>query len=156
MAFASQAIEAAKIGSMIGDYIRILVFSQYTLALPWPQKKTKELIDPFTGSFVSKIPFSIVYLRFALKVASFFEERQNNQGLEFYNVGIARLYRVIKRLIKEPDYYNRVYKKEQKSWNIYYDILDFLEKALVAGDDFGLKIKKKAEDIVENCLIELE
>ncbi len=156
MAFASQAIEAAKIGSMIGDYIRILVFSQYTLALPWPQKKTKELIDPFTGSFVSKIPISIVYLRFALKVASFFEERQNNQGLEFYNVGIARLYRVIKRLIKEPDYYNRVYKKEQKSWNIYYDILDFLEKALVAGDDFGLKIKKKAEDIVENCLIELE
>ncbi|MFH1082877.1 MAG: hypothetical protein V1751_05755, partial [Pseudomonadota bacterium] len=66
-AFAGEAIESAHIGKLIGDYARILLFSQYAGVLSWPVKRIKELLDPFTGCFISHIPITVVYLRLALR-----------------------------------------------------------------------------------------
>ena len=49
--FAGEAIEGAKPGKYVGDLIRILFFSYYARALPWPVAQIKKTIDPFTGCF---------------------------------------------------------------------------------------------------------
>merc|ERR1712232_1123569 len=63
-AFAMEAMEAARIGKMVGDYERILLFSEFTKVCSKDFKATKELVDPFTGCFCVPIPFTTAYLRF--------------------------------------------------------------------------------------------
>jgi len=54
-AFAQEAIESAEIGRTVGDYVRMLYFSGYAGALPVKESELKELFDPFTGCFISKL-----------------------------------------------------------------------------------------------------
>ena len=82
-AFAGEAIRSARIGKLVGDYIRILMFSCYARVLPWSVKKTKDLIDPFTGCFVSYMPFTVVSLRFALKIASFLKKANRKRDATY-------------------------------------------------------------------------
>ena len=73
-AFAGLAIEAAKVGRFVGDLVRTLYFSHYVRALPWPDKKVKQTIDPFTGCFASYLPTTLVALRLAMRVGELFGE----------------------------------------------------------------------------------
>jgi hypothetical protein len=45
------------------------------------------------------------------------------------------------------------YKKECLGWNLYYDTLSALEDALKNGDGFALKLREKAEGIIEKCSV---
>ena len=158
-AFAGEAVKMAATGKLIGDYIRILVFSYYVKALPWPFKKIKDTIDPFTGCFVSRIPLTVVYLRFALKAASFFNEssdEKKQQGFEFLQSGTRRLHETILELTKEPNPLIERFRKEKKGWNMYYEILDRVETETKMGDAFGLELQKKAKSLVETCKINFE
>jgi hypothetical protein len=155
-AFAGDAIEAVRIGKLIGDYARILLFSYYAQALPWPVKETKEITDPFTGCFVSRIPFTVVYLSLTLKAASFFvENRQedNHQGMCLLQLGSKRLYETIQELKKIPNPLIKKYHEEKSVWDTYYDILDLAEKNLQNKDAFALELQKKARDLMEDCRI---
>jgi hypothetical protein len=40
-AFAGEAMKAAAIGKLIGDYVRILMFSHYVRVLPWSFQSVK-------------------------------------------------------------------------------------------------------------------
>lgn len=150
--FAGQAIKTAKIGKIVGDYTRILWFSYYARALPWPLEKTKDNIDPFTGCFISSLPFTVVYLRLALKAASFFSSIEKyNEGLDLLTTGTQILDRAITHLDKEPNPLIKQYQKEKEGWNLYYDILDRIEEELKTDDSFALELKKKAVNLVKDC-----
>ncbi|MBW2615784.1 MAG: hypothetical protein JRD02_06385 [Deltaproteobacteria bacterium] len=155
-AFAVEAIRSAKTGKLIGDYVRILMFSHYAEALPWPVEKTKHCIDPFTGCFVSHIPFTVVYLRLALQGALYFNEGKPKEGFELLQMGTTRLHRIIKELGKTPDSLKERYMAEKKAWNAYYDILDRIEDGLEETDPFTLDMKEKTERWIKDCEIDLQ
>ncbi len=155
-AFAGESIKIAEMGKLIGDYIRILMFSYYIRALPWSFEEIKKTIDPFTGCFVSRIPLTVVYLKFALQVASFFEEgtqEKNQTGFAFFQSGTIRLHDTIQKLVQEPNPLIEQYQKERRVWHLFYDILNEAEKGIKQGDAFALELKEKAKDLIESCKI---
>ncbi|UCF86727.1 MAG: hypothetical protein JSV71_04380 [Nitrospiraceae bacterium] len=155
-AFASEAMKAAAIGKLIGDYVRILMFSHYVRALPWSFQSVKNAVDPFTGCFVSRIPLTVVYLRFALKAASFFEkgtEESREKGFEFLQLGIRRLHEAIQELTGKPDSLGAQFRNEKQGWNIFYDTLDSVEKGIQEGDVFAHGLRDKAKNLIRNCRI---
>ncbi|MCK5505710.1 MAG: hypothetical protein KAJ10_11130, partial [Thermodesulfovibrionia bacterium] len=155
-AFAAEAIRMAATGKIIGDYIRTLMFSYYVKALPWPFEDIKNGIDPFTGCFVSRIPLTVVYLRFALKLASFFADNskeKNLQGLEFFRMGVKRLNETIQQLTSNSNPLLEQFNKEKNGWSIYYEILDKAEDGIKNEDPVSLELQKKARTLVENCRI---
>jgi len=153
--FAIEAIKSARTGKLIGDYVRILMFSHYAGALPWPVEKTKRCIDPFTGCFVSHIPFTVVYLRLALQGALSFNEGKSGDGFELLQMGTNRLHGIIKELSNRPDSLKKRYLAEKKAWNLYYDILDRIENGLREGDSFALDMSEKAAKLMKDCEIDL-
>jgi len=155
-AFASDAMRAASLGKLIGDYTRVLWFSYYSRALPWPVGDTKEMLDPFTGCFVSHIPFTIVYLRMALKAASFFasnREDKTAEGVKFLDLGARRLSRVMDILDQEPNPLIEDYRREKSVWDVFYDILDLIERRIAKGDAFALELRRRARELAEGCRI---
>jgi hypothetical protein len=153
--FAIEAIESALTGKLIGDYVRVLMFSHYAGALPWPVEKTKGCVDPFTGCFVSHIPFTVVYLRLALQGALSFNEGKPGDGFELLQMGTNRLHGIIKELSSRPDSLKNRYLAEKKAWNLYYDILDGIENGLKEGDPFALDMSEKAKKLIKDCEIDL-
>ncbi len=151
--FAEEAIKAAKVGKIVGDYLRIIWFSYYARALPWSTEEIKEFLNPFTGCFISPIPFTIAYLRLSLKVARLFEEGSQAEATELLNTGKRRLATVADKLLKEPDFVFNRYNKEKELWNLFYNILDSIEKALSSSDPFAKKLQERFEKIVKECCI---
>lgn len=155
-AFAVEALKMAAAGKLIGDYIRTLMFSYYIKALPWSFNDIKKEIDPFTGCFVSRIPVTVVYLRFALKLAAFFpvgNKEKNEPGLEFFRVGTGRLHRSIQQLTSKPNPLADQFSKEKRGWDLFYNILDKAEEEIKRGDSFALMQREKAMTLIDNCRI---
>ncbi|GBE41716.1 hypothetical protein BMS3Bbin09_01624 [bacterium BMS3Bbin09] len=153
-AFAAEAVRAAASGKLIGDYIRTLMFSYYAEALPWPIEEIKDAIDPFTGCFVSKIPLTVVYLRFSLKLAFLLNQgtkEKDSEGLEFGLSGIRRLYEIIQKT--RTNSLVEQFNNEKKGWDLFYDALDNTESGIKKGDPFALELKEKAAAIIDNCRI---
>ncbi len=154
--FAGDAIKMAATGKLIADYIRILMFSYYVRALPWNFDDIKDTIDPFTGCFVSRIPLTIVYLRFALKAATFFTEndrKKNQQGAGFLKIGVRRLHETVQFLNKDINPLIDQVRNEREGWRLFYDILDKAENGLKKDDTFYTALKAKAEELLEKCKI---
>jgi hypothetical protein len=63
------------------------------------------------------------------------------------------LRKIIQKLLGEPDFLVERYQREKQGWDIYYDILDYLEKGLQEADAFALELQKKARILVEDCRI---
>jgi hypothetical protein len=154
-AFAGEAIRAVAAAKLIGDYIRILVFTSYARALPWPVEQVKELIDPYTGCFVTPIPITIVYLRLALKAASLFQEGEKAAGRELLEMGTDRLWRMIRIWEDQPLRLREVYVREKEGWDAFYDIMDRVEAAAASGDPFALRLKGRAQEVMDGCKIRL-
>ena len=152
-AFAQEAIESAHIGKLLGDYVRILFFSGYGSILDHNISRLKDSFDPFTGCFVSKIPATVVYLRFALKAASFFSEGQDEQGLEFISHGAKRIATALQFVQGEDSPLKHQYVTERRGWDLYYDTLSALENALTENDHFALDLRQKAKLIIGECLV---
>ena len=154
--FAGEAIEGAKLGKYIGDLVRILFFSYYARALPWPATKTKKVMDPFTGCFVSKLPFTAVYLRLSFHLAEMFahdDEPVNVEGVQLLKQAVERLEKVIGELNRTPNPLIEKYRQEKEGWDLFYDLLDHLEEALERGDAFALNLRDRAGELVEDCRV---
>ncbi|MBL7031847.1 MAG: hypothetical protein ISR97_01545 [Nitrospira sp.] len=155
-AFAAEAIKMAASGKLIGDYIRTLMFSYYAEALPWPIEDIKDAIDPFTGCFVSRLPLTVVYLRFSLKLALSLNQgtkEKNCEGLELGISGISRLHETVQKLTHGTNPLIEQFNKEKEGWNLFYDVLDSAEAGTKEGDPFALELKEKAAAIIDNCRI---
>ncbi|MBW1697016.1 MAG: hypothetical protein JRH18_13285 [Deltaproteobacteria bacterium] len=150
-AFAQQAIESARIGTLIGDYVRILYFSAYARVLAEDITTIKKILDPFTGCFISKIPTAVVMLRFALKAASFFTAGKNKEGGDFVTNGAFRIKNALD-FIRNGGL-KQHYEREQRGWNLYYDTLEALREALKREDEFAVRLKQKTRAILDQCLL---
>jgi len=152
-AFVQEAVESSYVGKLIGDYIRILNFSAYAQVLSDDFLKCKDEVDPFTGCFLSRIPITVVYLRFCLKTASFFGEKKQEQGIEFIKVGASRISKTLDFIRGPNSLLQQIYEKEREGWNLYYDILSILETAINKGDEFALNLSKVAKDMINQCVV---
>ncbi len=155
-AFAQDAIKAAKFGNLVGDYIRILYFSEYANALTEDVQQLKNLINPFTGCFVSKIPVTVCMMRFALKGAGFFENNEEELGQRFFYENISRLQKAIDFITGNPSQLKKQIDTERKGWNLFYDALDYIESALKQNDKTAVLMKEKARKIIDNTKIRIE
>ncbi len=152
-AFAQDAIKAASSGKLVGDYIRTLIFSAYARVLTTNISELKQAVDPFTGCFMSITPKTVVFLRFCLKAASFFTAEKVEEGLEFITMGVPRIKDALSFVDEKNNRLKQSYEKERLGWDLYYDVLDEIEKGLKEEDDFALKLQNKARNIVRQCLI---
>ena len=152
-AFAQEAIKAAGTGNIIGDYLRMLNYSAYARILSDDETEIKNLTDPFTGSFISRIPVTVVYLRFALKAASLFASGNEIAGVELVTSGAKRLSEAMGGREQNREGLRKRYERERAGWNLYYDTLEMIEKALRDGDDFALNLRKKSRKIMQDCAL---
>jgi hypothetical protein len=154
-AFAGQAIETAKAGRFVGDLVRTLYFSHYVKALPWPVDKVQQTIDPFTGCFVSCIPTTLVALRLALRVGELLAggHQAQAEAVEVMEVATNRMEPLIDRLTETPRILGDELAAERAGWDTFYDVLDALEKALVAGDQKAAELRKAARSMFQSCRI---
>jgi hypothetical protein len=152
-AFAQEAIESAEIGRTVGDYVRMLYFSSYADGLPVSKKALKEIFDPFSGCFISKIPVTVVYLRLALKAATLFRDNQTKKGLELVRSGARRISKALEFVQGESSALHSQYEMERHGWNLYYDILAAVEQALEKKNPFAVELRKKAQEIIRKCKV---
>ncbi|MGD1952930.1 MAG: hypothetical protein ACFB14_25285 [Leptolyngbyaceae cyanobacterium] len=151
--FAQEAIAMAKVGKQVGDYLRILLFSKYTDALPEVTDSIKADIDPFTGCFVSRLPITVAMLRFSLKVANLFNAGKSDEAAEFIHTGVFQLQEGFDFIQEEPSALQKTYEREKAGWQLFYQALDTVEKALQAGEPWALEVQETTQKIVENCLV---
>ena len=78
---------------------------------------------------------------------------KDHEGFEFLQMGTKRLHKIIQKLIKRPNPLIEKYQREKQGWDIYYDILNDVEKDIEKGDTFALKLQKKAKILIEDCKI---
>jgi hypothetical protein len=128
-AFAAEAMEAARIGKMVGDYERILLFSEYGKFCAEPNSSFEavmDLVNPFTGCFVSAIPKTVMYLRFALKALGFVAAGVPKDAVDFTMVGAPRVAECITFTDASdgPSKMAVQWKKEQATWDVFYDALE--------------------------------
>ena len=143
-AFAQEAMKAAHIGKLVGDYTRILLFSAYADLLAEDNSRIKKWLDPFTGCFISKIPVTIVYLRFALRVMLFFQEEIGDDGVAFIKNGARRISQTLKFISSD---FEETYRKEQAGWDLYYNILNACQSAQEKGDEFFTTLINRARKL---------
>jgi hypothetical protein len=154
--FAGEAVAAAHEGKLIGDYVRIVLFSAYARAAAGDIRALKERIDPFTGCFVSAIPATVVHLRFALKAASLFAAGDDAAAARFVREGATRLRRALEFAGGEESALRRAYLDERSDWDLFYATLAAIEGALDRRDGGALDLRRKARAIVEECRIPAE
>jgi hypothetical protein len=147
-AFAQEAMKAAKIGKLVGDYTRILLFSAYSDLLNAENFRIKHWLDPFTGCFISQIPITVVYLRFAMKALSFFNGAKGKEGIEFIDNGSKRINETLEFITSG---FVSQYNKERTGWDLYYETLSACRSALENDDPFVNELKERAVRIIEQC-----
>jgi hypothetical protein len=149
--FAGAAIEAARAGKLVGDDVRILYFSAYAEMLG--RERVKQLIDPFTGCFVSRLPLTVVMLRLALRIDHAFASGDADLGNELSAVGRRRLSEAIAFTSDGAGFADAV-EGERRAWSAYYDALDRLEEGLAGGEPWAKELGRTALGIIGRTLLE--
>lgn len=144
-AFAADSIKRAETGKIVGDYVRMILFSFYARALPWGIDRTKSALDPFTGCFITQLPFTLAMMRLALKTAGLYARRENDKAEELIKIGTRRIGDLIDQIEQDAGFIKNAYKEEEEGWAIYYDALDEAERGLAKNDPFFLNLKEKAK-----------
>jgi len=120
-AFAMEAMEAARIGKMVGDYERILLFSEYTKVCCSDFAVAKDLVDPFTGCFCVPIPLLTTWVRFSLKALGFLAAGKDGDAVDFTLMGAPRVSKCVEFVTGAPSKLEETFKAEVKAWDVYYD-----------------------------------
>jgi hypothetical protein len=166
-AFAGEAIAAAHVGKLIGDDIRILVFSAYADAVAGGDGGGDEgtcdgsldraaigrLLDPFTGGFASALPETVVLLRMALRTIRLFAAGDADAARGYAIDGARRVGAAFETFGDAAVVAARV-AGERAGWDAYYDALDLLESGIGAADERALALRARAVEIIDGCRIE--
>ncbi len=153
--FAQEALEAAKFGNLVGDYIRTLFFTEYAKAINENVGLLKEIVNPFTGCFISAIPITVCMMRFAIKGANFYEVEDEENGYRFFTENAIRLEKAIRFVEGDISKLKEQTEIELNGWNLFYNILDDLEVLLDKKDSSSLELSEKAKKIIDNCRLEI-
>ncbi|OGO57738.1 MAG: hypothetical protein A2V85_18465 [Chloroflexi bacterium RBG_16_72_14] len=158
-AFAGESIAAARIGTLVGDYVRVLDFSACVDAIsgdgadgaPGPAD-VKDLIDPFTGCFVSHLPVTVTLLRFGLRLARFVTDGDLAAAHEFALVGARRIGEALDRTLDRSRVRDEI-RRERAGWNTCFDALDALEAGIRQGDPGALALRDRGREIIAGCRV---
>jgi hypothetical protein len=148
-AFAGEAIRTAAAGKTVGDYERMILFSHYARALPWPRHETETSLNPFTGSFVHQIPLTTALVAFALKALISSKDGGKVNFKDFLEVGIHKLEPLIDAFQEQPYWLRRSYEQERMAWGSFYDILDRVAEDLGREDPEAVRLAERANSILE-------
>ena len=129
------------------------MFSAYAEALPEATDSIKADIAPFTGCFVSQLPITVAMLRFSLKVANLFNAGKSDEAAEFIHTGVLQLQEGLDFIQGEPSELRQTYEREKAGWQLFYQALEGVEKALQADEDWALEVQKAAQGVIENCRV---
>jgi hypothetical protein len=126
-AFAGEAIKAAAHGRFIGDLARTWIYTRYAASLPWGMARTKRQIDPFTGCFVSEIPYTIIFLRLALYCAGLLaaDPAADETVQAILSLAERKLVPLFEQ--ERDDYVATEYRRQRAAWDMFYDALDGAE-----------------------------
>ena len=143
-------------GKLIGDDVRILYFSAYVGAVAGDgtdgsldQAAIKALLDPFTGGFASRIPITVVLLRFALRTLGFFARGEDAWGSEYALDGARRLTAAMDSTT-DPVALRASVQRERAGWAHFYDALDELEAGIAVGETSALSAQRAVRAIIED------
>jgi hypothetical protein len=151
-AFAQEAMKAAHIGKLVGDYTRILYFSAYSNHLAEEKSRIKKWLNPFTGCFISNIPITVVFLRFALRAMQFFQEGKGDDGMAFIKNGTRRIDDTMQYISEDLE---SRYRQEHTGWELYYNILQACQSALNSDDKYMINLKDRAQKLIKNNLLNI-
>jgi hypothetical protein len=144
-AFAGDAMKAASFGNMIGDYIRTLYFSEYARVLTDDNlDSVKEIVNPFTGCFITPIPVTAVMMRFCMKAAGFFLDGEHEMGTRFVQANHPRLAHA---MAFAQDGLREQYQHERDGWNQFYDLLERIRP--------HEELRAKAVEIIDSCHVQV-
>jgi hypothetical protein len=149
--FAGGAIEAARVGKLVGDDVRILYFTAYANLLG--RERLKSLIDPFTGCFVSRLPVTVVMLRLALRIDDAFARGDDGLANDLLDNAPRRLLQALD-FTADAERLAAVVERERGAWQSYYDALDRLEEGLASGDGRTVELGQRALGIIGRTLLE--
>ncbi|MCK5505213.1 MAG: hypothetical protein KAJ10_08625, partial [Thermodesulfovibrionia bacterium] len=152
-AFAQEALEAAKFGNIVGDYIRTLYFSKYANTISSDTDGLKYIVNPFTGCFISRIPITVCMLRYAIKGASFYENEEYNMGHQFFVDNSKRLEQAIHFIEGDNSKLQSQVEIERKGWNLFYDTLANIESLIEKQDPFAIELANTAKQIIDSYKI---
>ncbi len=147
--FAGEAIQTAAAGKAVGDYERMILFSHYARALPWPWQETQTSLNPFTGSFVHRIPLTTALVAFTLKALISSKNGGKVNFEDFLEVGVHKLGPLIDAFQEQPYWLRRSYEQERMAWGSYYDILDRIGEDLRRENPQAVRLAERADSILE-------
>jgi hypothetical protein len=143
--FAADAIQSAAAGKSVGDYERMVLFSGYAQGLPWGREETHSSLEPFTGSFVNRTPFTTALLAFTLKALA------ADGGFDvdrFLSVGVRKLGTLMDKATSNPRWLEEAYGREKVAWNAFYETLNLLEEERDKGSPDANRIVERAKVII--------
>jgi len=114
-----------------------LIFSHYADDILDNYDYIKEELFPFTGCFITKIPYLTLYYRSLLKAFSLAEENENIAKKFLLNLS-ERLNEIMSKI--EDGYFIREYREEKKVWEDFYNHFQEYQNE---HDDFLAKIRIK-------------
>ncbi len=147
-AFAGQAMAVAHIGKLIGDDVRILVFSAYLDALALAGADVAaihRLLDPFTGCFASDLPRTLVLLRLALRTLRLFAEGADADARAYAIDGARQLAEAF-TTHGDAAFVAAELEVERTAWDHYYDALEGLEGG-------PAHLRRAAASIIDTCRV---
>ncbi|MFI5200191.1 MAG: hypothetical protein ACHQXL_07445, partial [Candidatus Limnocylindrales bacterium] len=154
-AYAGAAVDAGLVGKLVGDDVRILGFSAYAGAVadrhPGDEVSVdtiKALLDPFTGSFISDLPSTVVLLRFALRILELYGTGQAELGHSYADIGSRRLAEAFE-WAGDGSGLRATLDAERAQWRALYDTLDGLEGALAGGDPEAVALQERARVLID-------
>ena len=115
--------------------------------------KIKNLVDPFTGCFISFTPITLVYLRFGLKAMSLFDEGKTDEVFEFVHSGSKRISAAVDFSFLKGGKLKEKYENERRAWKLFYDTMSVIDDSIRAKNHFGLELRQRALNIVNGCLL---
>ncbi len=136
---------------MIGDHVRILLFSGLANVLTKDRDGLKAVADPFTGCFISRAPVTVTYLRFALRAAATFARGEREEGEELVSSGAEQLMRTLDFVAGDPSELGVRYRSEREGWDLFYETLTVLEERLPDGDPLAAELAGRARRLVADC-----
>ncbi|WP_069649861.1 hypothetical protein [Caloranaerobacter ferrireducens] len=118
--FLCEDLKEFEIPKHVGDYERIMLFSHYANDILKDFDRIKKAIYPFTGCFITQIPYTITCFRALFKAYELAKENERDAKIFLDNI-VNRMPKVYEKI--ESGYYLRQYNEDKEAWNIYYDIL---------------------------------
>ena len=153
--YAGAAIDAAHAGKLVGDDVRILIFSAYARMIADQRASEgitldsiKALMDPFTGGFISRLPVTCVLLRFALRILEAYGAGRPEVGGQYAAIGAQRLQETLRSTADRPRFRARI-EDERLQWQALYDTLDAAQAAQATGDPEALRLRRRAIELVD-------